>query len=139
MTNEELLERCKSIEYLLPPEPTGTKAQLILYDMYNTAKTATNNFTDVRAISSNEIDVRPLLKRENVDTDKWIKEKGTFKRSEYQSIVWMCDEIEKKYSKDRTSNNEPEEADDEELFMMEIEAEALILELELLKRKRSRK
>ncbi|MEA5111643.1 hypothetical protein SDC9_17719 [bioreactor metagenome] len=126
METLELLNQLSSFEGKLPTEAPQNRSLQILSDMYHVAKTQTNNFSNADNISAQEVDVRPILKRENVEPSKWVQAKQSFKRSEKQSLEWLLGELKIKFS------GESDAADDD-LELLEYEFEAAALKLKLLK------
>lgn len=128
---KKLLQKIEGYEKIMPSTPPENDQQMvILYDMVQQVKTQTDNYTKPEGISTIEVDVRPILTREKVDADKWIKKKGRLSRSEKESLEWLIDELNRKLTGQPGKTKSSE--DDDELMLMEMEAEALALELELL-------
>lgn len=103
METKDLLSEIAKFDEKIPPESPNNPQMQVIADMYNVAKTQTKNFTDVNAISNSEVDVRAILQRENVDPAKWVKEKDSFKRSEKQSLLWLFDELKRRFTQSANS------------------------------------
>jgi hypothetical protein len=98
METKEILDEIAKFQTKIPNESSGNPQMQVLVDMFNVVRSQTNNFSLPEAIGSFEVDVRPILQRENVDPDKWVKNKNSFKRSEYQSLQWLLEELKRRFT-----------------------------------------
>ncbi len=130
----EYLQKIEGYEKLMPSIPPQNDEQLtILHDMVQQVKNQTDNFTKPEGISTIEVDVRPILSRENVEADQWIKHKGKMTRTEKESLEWLIDELNRKLTKKTDkSNGEDEDKKQKSRKRLMLKAKAAKAKLLLL-------
>jgi hypothetical protein len=127
----EQLTQLEAYEKMLPPEPPhGDATMRILYDIKDIIKSQTEGYSKWENIDTNPQDVRPILVREQVEPDLWIKHKGSLHRSEQDTLNWIVAEFNKVLNK--PGSNDPDKQKMKMKMKMKAKALALELELELL-------
>jgi len=107
MNNPELVTQVQTFEKMLPSDPpANNKPLLVLYDMVQTVKSQTENYSKPDNISDIAVDVRSILKRENVEPAKWATSKGSYMRSETDSVNWLVQELNAHFSGNNPSRND---------------------------------
>lgn len=128
-TVQETLSQLSVYEKKVNRQPKN-EAERILFDIKDIIKSQTQNYERWEAIDTDPIDVTPILAKEGVEADEWIRNKGTLKRSEYDTLQWVVKEFEK-LSETKPETSQPDKA--KKLKIAKAKMKMLAIELELLK------
>jgi hypothetical protein len=128
---KEYLQKIEGYEKLLPP--AKDEQMQILTDMVMQVKTQTDNYTKPEGISTDYVDIRPVISREQVQADDWIKHKGKLSRSEKDSLEWLIDELNQRISSPKKQEPATDPDRERRMKMAKVKIKMLRLKLELMK------
>jgi hypothetical protein len=103
-----LLQQVEGYEKIMPSSPPEDDPKMtVLHDMVQQVKSQTEGYTNPHKINTENVDVRPILMRENIEPDEWIRHKGKMTRSEIETLKWLIDELNSKLSKKESKPDAP--------------------------------
>lgn len=121
-----ILNKLKELEQKYLTDAPTNPLHLLAYDMVQAIKRKTKNYEDPSGLENIQRDIRPILEREGLELDEWIKHKKSDKRSEVESAAWLVSFIEREYEK-QPANDEKAQR----IRRMKLKARALKLKLKL--------
>jgi len=121
MQIENLIEEVRELEAKYLADVPEKPEHRVAYDMVQAIRRRTSNYENPSQVETTRHDVRPILAREGVELDEWMRHKGTDKRSEVESIEWLVGFIKSEFEK--------KPADNGGLRKLKFKAKALKLKL----------
>jgi len=119
------LEAFEILKKSYPIQPKNENEKKIT-QMIKEVAVITDNFSNPTVIGINRVDVKSMLEKEKITPGEWLAKNKTLRRSESDVIEWLAETVQKMLNK----TNRIDERKDIELA--EAEAEAMLMELELL-------